>query len=92
MLLKVAATLTVHARQIKVNLGAAANKWWPDLARSPLPTANRVADISWHRGSYPQRIIGNSRESRLPASRKSGSGKLESDKESVKKASKLSKR
>ena len=30
-LLKVAATLTVHARQIKVNLGAAANKWWPIL-------------------------------------------------------------
>ena len=30
-LLKVAATLTVHARQIKVNLGAAPNKWWPIL-------------------------------------------------------------
>lgn len=30
-LLKVAATLSVHARQIKVHLSAAADKWWPTL-------------------------------------------------------------
>lgn len=31
--LKVAATLTVHARRIKVHLGDAADKWWPTLLK-----------------------------------------------------------
>jgi hypothetical protein len=31
--LKVAATLTVHARRVTVHLGAAADKWWPTLLR-----------------------------------------------------------
>ena len=31
--LKVAATLTVHARRVTVRLGAAADKWWPTLLR-----------------------------------------------------------
>lgn len=29
--LKVAVTLTVHARRVTVHLGAAADKWWPTL-------------------------------------------------------------
>ncbi|CAM3893478.1 hypothetical protein VRRI112168_05355 [Vreelandella rituensis] len=41
--LKVAATFTVKARQIRVRLGVAANKWWPRLLPGirrlqPLPT------------------------------------------------------
>nr|WP_189472760.1 hypothetical protein [Halomonas qijiaojingensis] len=31
--LKVAATLTVHARRVTVHLGAAADNWWPTLLR-----------------------------------------------------------
>jgi hypothetical protein len=31
--LKVAATLAVHARRITVHLGDAADKWWPSLLK-----------------------------------------------------------
>lgn len=40
--LKVAATLTVHARRVTAHLGAAADKWWPTLLRG-LP---RLAALS----------------------------------------------
>jgi len=36
--LKVAATLTVHARRVALHLGAAADNWWP-------PVAARAAQI-----------------------------------------------
>ncbi len=32
-ILKVAATVAVHARRIQVHIGRAGNKWWPDLLR-----------------------------------------------------------
>lgn len=32
-ILKVAATLSLHARRVTVHLGATADKWWPTLLR-----------------------------------------------------------
>ncbi len=40
--LKVAATFTVHARQITMRLGAAADRWWPSVLKA-LP---RLGDLS----------------------------------------------
>jgi hypothetical protein len=40
--LKVAATFTVHARQITMRLGAAADKWWPTLLKG-LPRLTALA-------------------------------------------------
>ena len=40
--LKVAATLSLHARRIAVHLGAAANKWWPTLLKG-LPKLNALS-------------------------------------------------
>jgi len=40
--LKVAATLTVHARRISVHLSQTADKWWPTLLRG-LPRITALA-------------------------------------------------
>tara|TARA_R110001606_G_scaffold216466_2_gene364400 strand:- start:618 stop:755 length:138 start_codon:yes stop_codon:yes gene_type:complete len=40
--LKVAATLSLHARRIAVHLGAAADKWWPTLLKG-LPKLNALS-------------------------------------------------
>ncbi|NYS62543.1 hypothetical protein HZS81_17460 [Halomonas salicampi] len=42
--LKVAATFTVKARQIRVRLGVAANKWWPRLLDD---YSHFPADMTW---------------------------------------------